>query len=380
MRYNLQRPMGGSWKNRIARKTARSIAKMCASGTAIEGLTTLHERVSTDKRQDRYYRDLLERHEVRFLFCSHQRPPEILPLVLAAKAIGIRTGTFIFSWDNLSTKARIAAPFDDYFVWSELMRRELLTYYSDIDESQVHVIGTPQFDPYADASLIWSRQEFFARIGADPARPLICYSGGDTGTCPEDQAHVRILLDEIRSGRIRNKPQVLLRPMPVDDGARYRSLREEFPELIYAVPEWVHPTDGNWSQVLPLPSDVQFLTNLCAHSDLNVNVASTMTLDFAIRDKPIVNIAFDVAQPPLLGVPLADLYYQFEHYLPVVQLGAARAVRSRDELISQVNAYLDDPTLDQQGRKALVELELGTKVGASSEQLVRELIQLRQIS
>jgi hypothetical protein len=380
MRYNLQRPMGGSWKNRIARRTARSIAKMCASGAAIEGLTTLHERVSTDKRQDRYYRDLLERHEVRFLFCSHQRPPEILPLVLAAKAIGIRTGTFIFSWDNLSTKARIAAPFDDYFVWSELMRRELLTYYSGIDESQVHVIGTPQFDPYADSSLIWSREEFFARIGADPTRPLICYSGGDTGTCPEDQAHVRILLDEIRSGRIRNKPQVLLRPMPVDVGARYRSLREEFPELIYAVPEWVHPTDGNWSQVLPLPSDVQFLTNLCAHSDINVNVASTMTLDFAIRDKPIVNIAFDVAQPPILGVPLADLYYQFEHYLPVVQLGAARVVRSRDELISQVNAYLDDPTLDRQGRKALVELELGTKVGASSEQLVRQLIQLRQIS
>lgn len=373
MRHTLGRRIQGSRKNRIARGTARRIAKMCASRFAIKRLAALHGTMEGAVAEVRHYRELLTRHDVRVLFCSHQRPPEILPVVLAAKAIGVRTGTFIFSWDNLSTKARIAAPFDDYFVWSDLMRQELLTYYPDVSESQVHIVGTPQFDPYADSTLLWSRQDFFARIGADPSRPLICYSGGDTGTCPEDQFHVRTVLEEIRSGRIRHNPQIVLRPMPVDHGVRYRSLREEFPELIYCAPDWVHPRSGNWSDVLPLPSDVQFLANLTTHSDLNINVASTMTLDFAIHDKPIVNIAFDIAEPPVLGVPIADLYYQFEHYRPVIQLGAARIAHSRDALVEHVNAYLDDPTLDREGRAALVALEVGTQLGGSGQRLVERL-------
>lgn len=373
MRHTLQRQIRGSWKNRVARKTARQIARVCASRSTIDRLTTLHGKLAGAEAEVGHYRDLLIKHDVRVLFCSHQRPPQILPVVLAAKAIGVRTGTFIFSWDNLSSKARIAAPFDDYFVWSELMRQELLTYYPNVNESQVHVVGTPQFDPYADPTLLWSRRDFFERIGADPKRPLICYSGGDAGTCPEDQFHVRSVLEEIRSGRIRHNPQIVLRPMPVDRGERYRALREEFPELIYCAPDWVHPSRGNWSDVVPLPSDVQFLANLTTHSSLNINVASTMTLDFAIHDKPVVNIAFDIADPPVLGVPIADLYYQFEHYRPVIELGASRVARSRDALVEHVNAYLDDPTLDQEGRAALIALELGMQLGGSGQRLVEQL-------
>jgi hypothetical protein len=373
MRHNLQRQFRGSWKTRVARRTARRIAKVCANEAAIGRLAALHGKIAGSSAEVRHYRDLLLKHDVRVLFCSHQRPPFILPVVLAAKSIGVRTGTFIFSWDNLTTKARIAAPFDDYFVWSNLMRKELLTYYPNINEAQVHVIGTPQFDPYADPSLILSRTDFFARIGADPNRPLICYSGGDTGTCPEDQQHVRVILEEIRSGRIRDNPQVLLRPMPVDRGLRYQTLRDDFPELLYCVPDWVHPRAGNWSDVLPLPSDVQFLANLTTHCDLNVNVASTMTLDFAIHDKPIVNIAFDMTDPPVLGVPLAQLYYQYEHYRPVIELGATRVARSRGELSAHINEYLKDPSLDREGRAALVALEVGSPLGKSGKQLVERL-------
>jgi hypothetical protein len=373
MRHTLRMPIKGSWKNRMARHAARRVAKMCANYSVTESLTALHGKVAAKADEVTYYRQLLTDHDVKILFCSHQRPPEILPVVLAAKQIGARTGTFIFSWDNLSTKARIAAPFDDYYVWSDLMRRELLTYYPEVAESRVHVIGTPQFDPYADPELLWSRSEFCRRIGADPTRPLLCYSGGDSRTCPEDELHVRVVLEQIRRKEIKHRPQVILRPMPVDNGERYQSLRDEFPELIYAAPEWVHSANGNWAHVLPLPADVQFLANLTTHADVNVNVASTMTLDFAIHDKPVVNIAFDISDPPILGVPLAQLYYQFEHYLPVVQLGATRIAFSREELASHINAYLDNPLLDKEARAALVRLELGTEVGKSAESLVAEL-------
>lgn len=373
MRYNLGLPVGGSWRTRTAVHAARLVGRAAASPRGIKTLDRWH--CSTVERTPgvEHYRRLFEEIKPSVLFCSHQRPPIILPPVLAARSLGIPTATFIFSWDNLTSKGRIAAPFDHYLVWSEHMRGELLRYYPEVSPERIHIVGTPQFDPYADEKMLWSREEFFRRAGADSSRPLLCYSGGDAGTCPEDPDHVRVLLDVIRAGRITDHPQVLLRPMPVDDGRRYDGVRRDYPELIYLQPKWLHTTPGDWSRVMPLAEDVQFLANLTHYADLNVNLASTMTLDFAIHDKPIVNIAFDVADPPPFGKPLWDYYYRFEHYRPVVELGAARFARSPEELITHVNAYLENPSLDRDNRRRLVELEVGFPIGGSSRRIVEVL-------
>jgi hypothetical protein len=310
------------------------------------------------------------------LFCSNQRAGAAVPAVLAAKQLGVPTVAFIFSWDNLSSKGRIAAPFDHYLVWSDLMRQELLHFYPDVPPARVHVVGTPQFDPYFDKTLLRPREEFFAGIGADPKRPLICYSGGDRSIYPAEDQYVRILLDLIRDGRITGRPQVLLRPSPVDEGGRYAAVRRAYPELIYSPPAWVHTNPGDWTKVLPQRADVEFLVNLTAHADLNVNLASTMTLDFAIHDKPVVNVAFDAVEPPPLGIPLWNLYYRFEHYRPVVEIGAARFARSVADLADHVNAYLADPSLDREARRRFVDLEVAGPLGQASARIVDVMAQV----
>jgi hypothetical protein len=300
----------------------------------------------------------------------------ILAPVLAAQSLGIPTATFIFSWDNLTSKGRIAAPFDHYLVWSELMRDELLRYYPEVSPERVHIVGTPQFDPYADERLIWPREEFFKRIGADPNRRLICYSGGDKGLCPEDPDNAGVLMELIRAGRINGDPQVVLRPTPVDDGTRYHDVRLKYPELMYAQPNWVHTRPGDWASVIPLPDDIQFLVNLTHHADLNVNLASTMSLDFAIHDKPVVNIAFNSRNPPPQGMPLWDFMNLFDHYQPVIKLGAARFPRSADELARHINEYLENPRLDREARRKFVDLEVSHRSGLASQRIVEVLEQI----
>jgi hypothetical protein len=312
------------------------------------------------------YERLLQRIAPSVVFCSNQRSDAVLPLIMAAKCLGIPTVSFVFSWDNLTTKGRIAAPFDHYVVWSNLMKEELLKYYQDISADCVHVVGTPQFDPYADENLLWSREEFFHRIHGDGKLPLICYTGGDRQTAPEDPKHVAILMNLIRSGSIKGNPQVVLRPAPVDDGTRYDVIRRQYPELIYCRPAWLQTDPEAWVATIPLPADVQFLANLTYHADLNVNMASTMTLDYAIHDKPIVNIAFDASSPPPFKASIWDLYYQYEHYRPVVELGAARFARSPQELSEHVNGYLANPALDRDGRRRLTHLEIGRPIGQSA--------------
>ncbi len=373
MRNNLRQPIKGSWRRLTIQRTARLTGRIAASQSGIRFLDRWQTSVVLQLPEVKHYRRMFEQTKPAVVFCSHQRPPEVLPAVLAARSLGIPTATFIFSWDNLTSKGRIAAPFDHFLVWSELMRTELLRFYPDVTPDRVHVVGTPQFDPYSADELHWSREEFFARVGADTSRPLVCYSGGDTGTAPEDHLHIRALMELIRDSKVKGAPQVLLRPAPVDDGKRYDEVRRDFPELIYAAPAWIHPVSGNWSGILPSPDDVQFLANLTRHADLNINLASTMTLDFAIHDRPVINIAFDATEPPIFGKPLWDFYYRFDHYRPIVEIGAARFARSREELAEHINAYLENPALDRDARRRLVELEVALPIGQAGKKIIETL-------
>jgi hypothetical protein len=373
MRRILQAPVPGNWRLRILHQISKTVGKLCGSPSRMRWLESLHCSAAADLPEVKQYEKLFEELKPSVVLSTNQRPSQILPAILAARKAGIPTATFIFSWDNLSSKGRIISPFDHYLVWSEHMAQELQQYYPDISRDRIHLVGTPQFEPYADQSILWSKEQFFAKIGADTTRPLICYSGGDASTCPEDQEHVRVLMELIKSGKIKGNPQVIVRPVPVDDGKRYQKVRDLFPELIFSQPNWVHPAKGDWSKVVPLADDIQFLANLTHHCDMNINLGSTMTLDFGLHDKPVVNVAFDVADPPIFGMPVWDYYYFFEHYRPVVELGAAKPARSPEQLAEFVNRYLDNPALDREGRQKLVDMQVRLPLDQSSQRILETL-------
>jgi hypothetical protein len=370
MRFNRGRAVDGRWIFRTAIAGAKALGRMASSHAGIKVLESCYFRSAAGLPEVQDYTRLFERARPSLVLCSNQRAPEVVMPVLAAKALGIPTACFVVSWDNLTSKGRIAAPFDHYLVWSDHMKRELQHYYPGVADNRIHIVGSPQFDAYGDSRVLWSREEFFRRIGADPSRRLICYSGGDAGTCPEDQEHVRILLDLIRSGAINGDPQVLLRPSPADNGRRYDAVRQQYPELIYSPPAWRLVDPNDWTKFVPKAEDIALLANTTFHCDINVNLASTMTLDFAIHDKPVVNIAFDVREPDPPRPPLWEHYYTWEHYAPVVKLGAARFARSPEELAAFVNAYLINPELDREGRRALVDLQIGVPAGRSTQAIL----------
>lgn len=376
MQRATNKPARGSLKRRIFVHSSRLLGRMGADPARIKMIDSVHFAMASRLQEVEAYKQLFRKTRPSVLFSASQRPHTLVPAVLAAKALGIPTATFIVSWDNLSSKGRIVAPFEHYFVWSNYMRDEMLRYYPHVQPENIHVVGTPQFDSYADPALLWTREEFFSKFAGDPSRPLICFSGGDAGTCPEDPDHVRILMEFVRSGKIHGRPQVIVRPAPVDDCQRYETVRREFPELIFAKPDWIHTRPGDWTRCIPTAGDVQFLANLTHHSDLNVNLGSTMTLDFGLHDKPVVNVAFDVADPPLFGMPVYDYYYNYEHFRPVVELGASRIARRQCEFADHVNACLDDPGLDREGRKKLVNLHVTIPPGQSSRVVLETLQRL----
>jgi hypothetical protein len=363
MRLVFDGPIQGSSRGRALRHLAKLLSALLASRRRLLALENLYFRLVARSSTTAEYARIFAEDRPDYLLASHQRPPSTAPPVIAARRYGIPTGSQIFSWDNLTSKGRIAAPFDTYLVWSDLMRSELLRFYPETPARNVHLVGAPQFDPYADSSLLQSREEFLGSLGLDPTKQVICYSGGDLGTCPEDPQHLALLLELIDDGSIPGTPQVVVRPAPVDDISRYATVRQRFPEVVFSPPRW--STGEGWQHFLPSAEDVRLLANLTQHCDLNVNTASTMSLDFAIHDRPVVNLAIDMHDPPLYGGPLRDVYYQFEHYKRVVDSGAVRVAANREDLARHVTDYLSHPELDREERAALVALQVGRPIGSA---------------
>jgi len=105
-----------------------------------------------------------------------------------------------------------------------------------------------------------------------------------------------------------------------------------------------------------------------AHSDVIVNFASTTTVEASLFDTPVVNIGFD--DTPNLPLPLSIArYYQFEHYRPVVETGAAHIATSSADLVRAVARYLSDPGTHAGGRRELARRCCGFTDGRAGERL-----------
>ena len=104
----------------------------------------------------------------------------------------------------------------------------------------------------------------------------------------------------------------------------------------------------------PLEEDQIFFTNLLRHCELGVNVASTISLELCMLDKPAINIGFN---PPERNIYPYDYtrFYAFDHYKPIVESGAVSVVPSPEELKNTIVKYLENPSWNADKRAALIE-------------------------
>lgn len=321
------------------------------------------------------YLQLLKEDRPDVLFFTHQRPPYLAPLDHAAKKLGIKTCSFIFSWDNLPSKGRMAAPFDAFLVWSQLMKDELHYFYPKTKKQQVEVVGTPQFEPYVLDRYASSHASFFERFALNADLKTICYSCGDVSTSKNDGLYIETIAKAINSGKI---PMVnfIVRTSPAEDGSRFSAIKTEFPFIIWNFPKWQLTRENHpepWSQRVPLKEDITYLRALLHYCDLNVNMCSTMGIDFMLFDKPIINPVFGNAENGLYN---DQRYLRYGHYERVVQCGAVAVVKDEKELIEAINYSLENPLARLKKQKELLNLQIGKPLEGTSERMVMALLNL----
>jgi hypothetical protein len=257
----------------------------------------------------------------------------------------------IHSWDNLAIKGP-TVKCDHIAVWNRHMvehAQQLFRYRPD----QVTVTGPGHFDVYGRGQPRITREEFLAALGFTPERRLLSYTTMPPMSMNFSAHFVRQIAEWIGRDELTQPCQLLVRLHPQDNPELYADCQGLPHVHIEAPGRFRAPT--HWKQAIyfydPSDADVQHLRDTLYYSDVVLNLGSTITLEAAALDRPVVNLAYN---PPGSNWPvsIAD-YYRLTHYRPVVESGAVRLATSADDLKIALNEALLHPELRRAERRAL---------------------------
>lgn len=299
------------------------------------------------------------------------------PILQAAKNIGIKTLTFIASWDNVWKIERLMksdkpiAIADTFIVWNEMMKEHLLRLPLNISEDRVHIVGAPRLDYFAQKEKIPSKQAIYKYLGfEDISRPLIHFS---TTELYSFDYIAEIIFNAVKDGSIHYKPYIYASVHPGGKITNHEGLKKLGATVRYSFGRQDNPITPDFAYK-PSTEDIWNLVGVFAHSNLLVNQSSTTAIESLLTDVPVINVAF--------GKRLdwwkwyrSMVYRDFgEHYADVTKDGATKVVKNPKQLVNAVNDYLKNPSLDHEKRQKTLKRMITTVDGTASKQVLDIII------
>jgi CDP-glycerol glycerophosphotransferase (TagB/SpsB family) len=244
----------------------------------------------------------------------------------------------VISWDNLTTKGIINADHDYVLLWNNYMAAEYKAFYEPFSKvkSKICVTGVPRFDlHFGQNPGEVTEIEFREKFDFGGAK-IILFATSAAKHFPEQADIVRHLVEY---AGIRKNVKILVRCHAGDDLGNYRQFEHENCLSIPSLPA----LSGAGSTLVPGLRSLLDLSEMLKYSDVCINVASTMRLDAAACNKPIISIAYDgdKSKPYYNSV---RRFYDYAHQLELNKLAIDRTVYSKRELFETLDEILFCPT------------------------------------
>lgn len=268
--------------------------------------------------------------------------------IISAKSLGLKTAAININYDNLASNGKMIRKTDFLAVWNGIMEREALDLHR-YPRERLAVVGCLRFDHYftdpADPRFP-SREAFLRSKGLDPAKKTVVLAGPTPSNYPPRKELVGTLIRMKRDGALERDPNVLIRIHPIDKLETYRDLQGVPGVAIERAGRSVLPDTAGGQKIEMGTADLINLTATLKYADVVLNFASTVIMEAAIFDRPVINIGFPEYR---------RIVYEFEYNKGLLDTGAVRLARDPDELARQINQYLAHPELDRQARARLLD-------------------------
>lgn len=344
-----------------------TIGLLRRSRWARRALVDLQRRFTPD-----LYRDLFERYRPSLVVASTAGWRLDRYLLREAARRGVPTATVVVGWDNPSSYSLPGAPVDFITCWSKIQKQELVLG-SDWQPDRVNISGIPIYDGYFRGEWKMPREEYFRLHNLDPERKLLAYACSFVSFSPNWE-NVEALARLVNSGGLAAPAQLLVRLHPnhfmdvhlfAEERERIRRLAHEMPHVHVVEPVPLGGELGYYSG-----EDMPEKASMMAHADVFLTVYSTMVVEAAIHDRPIVSLCLDAPggwnTERKYSLPLSRIG-DWPTHQRFRRSGAGRVALREEALREAVNAYLEDPVADGAARRSFVEREVTFTDGSAGK-------------
>lgn len=305
------------------------------------------------------YEALFKRYHPDLLFATDVYTPYDLLLMRFALRKKVRVVGMVRSWDNVTSKTLLTVVPEFLVVNSSLIRDEVMKW-GDVPEDRIFITGVPHYDRYRSPERN-PREAFFKRFGFDPKRKLILFTPPSDHYLKHDPVTPVVLRALAGVGE-----QVLVR-LPLVGKTDLGDFQPT-PGIVFDAPE----NSSDFAEAHLNRATDRHLADSIFASDLVITWASTMIIDAAVFDKPIILVGFDASPRPY--AKSIRQYYDYDHQRRIIETGGARLAANPRELSELSKHYLEDPGLDRAGRERLVAEYCGPLDGKSSQRLADFLL------
>ncbi|MBI1793555.1 MAG: hypothetical protein HYR70_05135 [Chloroflexi bacterium] len=284
---------------------------------------------------------------------------------------GIPNMTVIVGWDNSSSYNVSGADVRWATCWSQLQKDELV-YGSDWNPDHVNIGGIPSYDGYFREQWLMPRDEYFKLHGLDPQRKLISYASSFVHFAP-NFPNIEALAKLVSSDLLAEPSQLLIRLHPshfqdkpkifVEERARVFELEKKYPRVHVVQPVALGGSLGYYGG-----EDMDEKSSMMAYSDVVVTVYSTMLVETAVHDTPMIAATIDAPngwnRPKKFSLSLKKIG-DWPTHKRFRDAKAGRVAENESQLRDALNLYLTNPALDAAQRLKFVEDEITFTDGMS---------------
>lgn len=270
------------------------------------------------------------------------------------------------SWDTVTKMYYRFLP--DYFIAQNEILKKQLAKLQNFPQNKITVIGFPQFDWYRNKSIIRSRDEHLKKLGLDPNLPVIFF-GSQGSWYNKDYLIADKIYDWVKNDELIYEAQFLVRPhfTNVKDKVytSYKNKKKASYDDTYNTSEIFR---DNWD---PSTEETIDFVNTIYHSSVMVIILSTLALDGACVDKPVINTLFSAKFRK--GKDITPVMKYTNHYDWVLKTGATFQAHNFEDLKKYINIALKNPDVKHKERELLLEKVCYKVDGKSSHRMVEAI-------
>ena len=305
---------------------------------------------------------LVDNYKPDLIFSTDIQSKNDVALLKLAKKRKTKKIGLVRSWDNLTCKGIIRLVPDKLIVASNILKTEA-SRYSKIQPDKISAIGIPHYDNYLDPP-VKSKKDFYKEMGFSLDKKLVLLAPVGNRYIIDNNTDRKIL--DILSELDLN---ILVR-LPPGDKVDLDGFKSKRAKVVIDETGTLAWPAGKKTSEMSRKDDLHLVESFY-HADVVVTGPSTVCIDVAVFDKPIIFINFDDKKRKYSDS--VSRYYDYNHIKEITKTKGVKLASSPEELKFLVKSYLDESSLDKDGREAIVKEQTYLMDGQATERLFKIL-------